>query len=97
MHNLFVSYDLHQPGRNYESVIAAIKAQGNWAKPLESVFFLDTAKTAEAVHAAVRAAMDANDSLLVIDASNNHAVWSNLAPNVSDYIRGHWNATRRAA
>lgn len=30
--NLFVSYDLHSPGQDYDKVADAIKSLGAWAK-----------------------------------------------------------------
>jgi len=30
--NLHISYDLHEPGKNYGEVIAAVKRLGAWAK-----------------------------------------------------------------
>jgi len=90
--NLFVSYDLHKPDKNYEAVIKAIKEQGGWAKVQFSLFYLTTTKTAEQVCEAVWAAMDSNDSLIVVDTTNNKAVWQNLTPEVSKYIRDNWNS-----
>jgi len=89
--NLFVSYDLHQPGQNYDTVIAEIKRHGGWAKIHYSLFYLDSAETAEEVAKAVWAKMDANDRLIVIDAKNNDASWYNLDPNVTTYLQQNWN------
>lgn len=89
--NLFVSYDLHQPGQNYEAVITEIKKHGGWAKVHYSLFYLDSAESAEAVAKAVWAAMDKNDRLIVIDTSNNTAYWYNLGDEVSKYLKEHWN------
>lgn len=32
MNNLFISYDLKNPGQNYERVMNAIKGLGSWAR-----------------------------------------------------------------
>ncbi len=89
--NLFVSYDLHEPGKNYEAVIEAIKALGNWAKVHYSLWYVNSNLTAKQVAERVRATMDANDKLLVIDASNNDAYWYNLDTEVSDFIQQNWH------
>ncbi len=95
--NLFVSYDLIDPGQNYAAIIAAIKKQGSWAKIQYSFFYLDTEKSAEQVAKAVRSVMDQNDSLIVIDATNNTAYWFNLSPEVSKLLRDRWNDRQFAA
>ena len=38
--NLFVSYDLHAPNKNYEAVTKAIKELGDWAKVHYSYFYV---------------------------------------------------------
>lgn len=88
--NLFVSYDLHEPGKNYEAVIEAIKALGNWAKAHYSLWYVKSDLTAKQVAEHVRATMDANDKLLVIDTTNNDAYWYNLDQEVSDFIQQNW-------
>lgn len=90
MNNLFVSYDLHTPGQGYEAVIGEIKKHGSWAKIHYSLFYLKSNETAEQVAKAVRAKMDANDKLLVIDAKNNDAYWYNLTDEVSKFLKDNW-------
>ena len=89
--NLFVSYDLKQPGQNYETVIEEIKRHGGWAKVHYSLFYLNSNESAEDVAKAVWASMDANDRLLVVDATKNTAYWYNLDSEVSKYLREHWH------
>lgn len=56
--NIHVSYDLYQPGQNYEDVITKIKSLGNWAKIHKSFWYLDTSLSAEQVAKAVWSVMD---------------------------------------
>jgi hypothetical protein len=70
MVNLVIAYDLMNPGQNYERVQTAIKALGHWYKLQYSLFYVQSQMTAAQAHFAVRAAMDANDKLCVIDATN---------------------------
>ncbi len=88
--NLFVSYDLYNPGQNYEKVIEAIKALGSWAKIHQSVWYVRSSYSAEQVANAVWKVMDSSDSLIVIDATNNTAYWYNLNNKVSDYLKTNW-------
>lgn len=90
--NLFVSYDLMSPGQKYDRVIAAIKNLGDWAKVLESTWYVDTSLTSAQAADAVHAAMDSNDKLFVVDATNNSSAWRGPVPqNVSEFIKNHWN------
>lgn len=88
--NLFVSYDLHTPGQNYEAVIEEIKNHGSWAKIHYSLFYLSSSESAEQVAKAVWLKMDFNDRLIVVDASNNDAYWFKLEDKVSDFLQNHW-------
>jgi hypothetical protein len=90
--NLFISYDLFVPGQGYDKVAAAIKSLGTWAKVQMSLWYVKSNHSANRAAEIVWAAMDANDSLIVIDATNNNAVWYNLTPEVSTFIQNHWRS-----
>lgn len=90
-HNLFISYDLREPTKNYAAVSEAIKSLGNWAKPNLSYWFVDSRFGAAEAARIVWASMDANDKLLVVDAKTNSAAWYNLDPKVDAYIKSTWN------
>lgn len=88
--NLFVSYDLHTPGQNYQTVIEEIQKLGEWAKVHYSLWYIRSNFTAAQAKEKVKAVMDKNDKLMVIDA--NSASWNNLDAEVSQYILDHWTA-----
>lgn len=88
--NLHVSYDLYAPGQDYEKVIAAVKELGGWAKIHKSFWYVNSTYTAAQACAHVWAVMDTNDSLYVVDASNNTAAWQNLSDEVADFIKDRW-------
>jgi hypothetical protein len=96
MRNLFVSYDLNNPGQNYDRVIAEIKRHGVWAKVEYSLFYLDSSETAEAVAKAVWQVMDSNDKLIVVDATSNTAYWYGIADDASNLMKQRWNQLRAA-
>jgi hypothetical protein len=89
--NLFISYDLYNPGQNYEKVGEAIKSLGNWAKVQKLFWYVNSNYSSAQARDIVGAKMDGNDSLIVIDASNGDANWKNLSNVVSQYIRNNWN------
>lgn len=88
--NLHISYDLYSPGQSYDKVIAAIKELGGWAKIHKSFWYVKSSYSAAQARDHVGKAMDANDSLYVVDSTNNDAAWRNVSTEVSDFIIGRW-------
>lgn len=95
MNNLFISYDLKNPGQNYEQVIKAIKSLGAWASVQYSLWYVSSAYSARQAAEIVHRAQDTNDSLIVIDTTNNDAVWYNVDQKVAQFMQQQWQ--RRAA
>jgi hypothetical protein len=89
--NLFISYDLFNPGQKYEEVAGAIQSLGPWAKVQKSFWYVKSNFSAEQVAAKVWAVMDGNDSLIVVDTGNSEARWYNLAPEVAELIQSQWS------
>ncbi len=86
MNTHLISYDLIRPGKDYTHLIAHLKRYSTWARPLESVWLIKSSLTAEQVRNAVRAHMDANDKILVIDVTKRAAAWAKLPEDVSTWI-----------
>jgi hypothetical protein len=87
MYNTFqIDYDLRAPGRNYDSLFAAIKAYDGWAHLLESTWGVVASGDAPQVAADLRRHMDANDGLLVTR-FHGEAAWYGLSPEVSDWLK----------
>lgn len=61
---LLVTYDLKQPGRNYEPVFTYLK-RFTYCKGLESVWLLDTTNSTATVRDGLKACVDANDVIFV--------------------------------
>ena len=89
--NLFVSYDLYNPGQNYEDVIAEIKNLGGWAKIHKSFWYVNSAFSASEAVERVWKKMDNNDTLVIVDATNNSVSWQNLSDEVSNWLRDNWD------
>jgi hypothetical protein len=88
--NLLVSYDLNSPGQNYTTVIDEIKSLGSWANVQKSHWYVSSNLTAIEARDRVSSVMDNNDSLVVIDASNDSVAWNNLYIEISDHIENSW-------
>lgn len=83
-----ISYDLSQPGRNYNALYEAIKSLGSWAHPVESLWFVDSVHDREVVHDHIRKQMDGNDKLVVFSLGNR---WKStlLQTEVTDWMSQH--------
>lgn len=67
-YNLFIAYDLMQPGQNYEAVRDKIKSLGPWHQFQLSLFYVNTISSPHEAYTAIVSVMDVNDRLAVIDA-----------------------------
>lgn len=89
--NLFISYDLNSPGQRYEAVIEEIKSIGGWANVQKSLWYVSSDLTAKQVVDRIWSKMDRNDSLIVIDTTNNTAAWQGMNPKVAEHIQNCWS------
>lgn len=78
---LLVTYDLKQPGRNYQPVHDYLKGF-TYCKGLDSVWLLDTQQTAAQVRDALKQKVDANDKVFVVKLTNSWASYN--------YSCGEW-------
>ena len=91
--NLFISYDLADPDRNFEALATEIEKLGVYAQVHPTLWYAHTDQSSEQVCQALWAVLDKeNDMLMVIDASNNTAHWENLDQEVADYFKAEWNS-----
>jgi hypothetical protein len=64
---LSISYDLNKPGKNYDELYEIIKSALSWAHPMESLWFIKSGESVVTWSDKLRAVMDQNDSLFVVD------------------------------
>ena len=88
MKNYFVAYDLNAPGQSYQRVIEAIEQLGQTVKIQFSLFYLKTDLTEKEVAEHVARAMDANDTVIVIEASG--AYYQGIKQEAADQMRRLW-------
>lgn len=88
--NLFISYDLNSPGQDYSKVFDEIKSLGVWAKVQKSFWYVNSPLSASQVVDRLWPKMDFNDSLIVVDATNNNAAWQGLSDEVGSAIQHQW-------
>lgn len=67
-YNLFIAYDLCEPGQNYDQVRDSIKGLGPWHQFQYSLFYVNTDSSPAEAYRIIKAFLDGNDRLAVIDA-----------------------------
>jgi hypothetical protein len=76
-----VSYDLIAPGKDYAPLWARLRELGA-VRVLESQWVFRNAARVGAVRDDIARYIDANDRLLVIDATNGQFAWQNLKADI---------------
>ncbi|WP_278265263.1 hypothetical protein [Nocardia sp. AG03] len=71
MNVLMIGYDLNRPGQKYEELIEYLKSQGTWWHQLDSTWLVKTPLTAVEMRNAVKARVDANDEVLVVNVTGD--------------------------
>ncbi|MEC7119357.1 MAG: hypothetical protein VXW65_05595 [Pseudomonadota bacterium] len=82
-----VSYDLIKT-KDYAKITAAIEAYGNWCKPLESFYVIETFQTSIQVRDNLQRFIDGDDRLLVIQCDLNNWASLNLSDKVNKWMGG---------
>lgn len=66
-----VSYDLNNPGQNYDDLYKAIRSIGSWWHYLDSTWLVSTNLTAKNIYDRLSPHLDSNDRILIIEAGKN--------------------------
>ena len=85
---MIVTYDLMNPGQNYEALLKRIRGYKSWAKLGYSAFLLATEQTPVQVRDYLSQAKDKNDKLYV-SVTVAPAAWQGLTDEVSNWIRSN--------
>jgi len=89
--NLTISYDLNSPGQDYDKIFEKIKSLGSWAKVQKSLWYVNSKLTAAQARDILSGVIDSNDSLIVIDSTNNTIAWIGLDDEVAQHIKNNWS------
>jgi hypothetical protein len=82
---LIISYDLKNPGRNYEPLIQRIKQLGPWARLGGSAYLISTANSVVQVRDFLWQVMDSSDSIYV-GVAPAPAAWHGMPDDVGKWI-----------
>ena len=83
-----VSYDLIEPGQNYEQLLTLIKAERAWARLGGSAYLVDSDAPAVDLRDKYRKAIDGIDKLYV-GFAKAPAAWAGMPDDVSRWIKEH--------
>lgn len=84
-----ISYDLMTPGKNYDSLIAAIKALGSWARPLKSQWLVVSSNTQAGIRDYLKQYVDANDRVFVVTIDRQTWASMNLPADVVQWLHSN--------
>lgn len=91
MKTFLISYDLGQP-ENYSSYLNLSnfikKTYTKWAKPLQSVWIIQSNKTAGQIRDEIKSVLDYNDKLLVIETVKHWGTY-NISKDVTYWMKNN--------
>lgn len=76
-HCFIISYDLCQPGRDYNALYNVLKSFHNWGKLTESTWAVISNSTAVEIRDLLLRYIDSNDRLIVIKGGRS-AAWNKM-------------------
>lgn len=91
MNTILISYDLVGPetAADYTKITTYIKKATYWAKPLESVWFLKTNKSASDVRDDLKQITDSNDEILVLNVTGDAWATAHISSTVTEWMKNH--------
>ena len=85
--SLFISCELERPDKNYDRIVAAIQSVGEpWTQVQFTLWYLSTRLTPGQMRDRIKPALDKNDQLVIIDATNNRLASLNLRSDASKQL-----------
>lgn len=88
MSSYIISYDLDNPGQNYEKLIDAIKNYGTYAKITESCWCIVSTDESKVIRDNLESIVDSNDKLFVAKLTGQ-AAWFGLSKSTSDWLHNN--------
>ena len=82
----FISYDLNNPGQNYDNLIEAIKKYGTYCKMNKSDWIICTNDDATTIRNNLKKYLDSNDRLFVGQLTGV-AAWSGYQESTTEWLK----------
>lgn len=86
MKKYVITYDLRAPGRDYEKLFETIQSYPNWCHLVESVWIVESDRTAAEIRDHLAQYIDRNDQLWV-GGWTGEAAWHGLDVQRSNWLR----------
>lgn len=83
-----ISYDLIEPGKDYEDIIKTIKSMGSWCHVLKSTWLVDTALTIDQINKLIETHTDKTDAYWITDLTST-TYWVKASAEVRNWIKEH--------
>lgn len=87
MSTYLVGYDLDKPGQNYSALTTDLESFGTWWHHLDSTWLIQTSLSHTALRDRLKAHLDTNDELLVIDVTGDRAAWYGFSAKGSQWLK----------
>lgn len=68
-----ITYDLCNPGKNYDALYKYINSYAIWARITESCYFISTEKSCADIRNEINAIIDSNDRVFIAELTGNVA------------------------
>lgn len=91
MKTFLISYDLGVPETHsdYTVLFNHLKSlYSSWARPVKSVWIIKSDKDAEQIRDEIKAVLDSNDKLIVVEMSGNWGTY-NISKEVTDWMKNN--------
>jgi hypothetical protein len=89
VNTLLITYDLNRPGQDYSKLFDYLKRFGTWCHPLDSTWLIRSAKSVVDVRNELKAYVDGNDGVLVMNVTGANWASLGLSAQVNDWLRQH--------
>ena len=88
---ILIAYDIHpNQASAYQNLAEAIQSLGAWWHHLETVWIVRSDKTPKEIRDGLRAHIDADDQLLVVDITRSEADWAGVNDAGNGWLRGNF-------
>ena len=91
MYTYLISYDLRIPetSQDYKKLIDFIKTYQGYAKPLKSLWLINTSNSASQVRDDLNNQVDSNDGILVIDVTDADWATTGIHKNTTEWMKNN--------
>lgn len=86
---LLIGYDLNRPGQDYPALWDKLKSYGAWWHYLDSTWIVRTSLTPKQVRDDLKALIDSNDEVLVIDVTGRSWAGQGFPQRAYDWLQNN--------